>query len=80
MNFSDEEDDVKEQKLKKKMMKRGKKTMARVFKQEIDTNVYKISLSTLKDVAELATGDPIFCLNCQAVFNKHSKVEEIKAE
>lgn len=35
-------------------------------------------MSCLKDAGELATGDPVFCSKCQAVFNKHSKVEETK--
>lgn len=24
----------------------------------------------------MATGDPVFCSKCQAVFNKHSKITE----
>ena len=33
----------------------------------------------LKDKKELATGDPVFCSKCQAIFNKHSVItEEIK--
>ena len=36
-------------------------------------------MSTLKGgEAELATGDPIFCLKCKAAFNKFSKIEELK--
>ena len=34
----------------------------------------------LKDNAEIATGDPLFCETCKAVFNKYSKIEENKAE
>jgi len=34
----------------------------------------------LKDQSELATGDPVFCTTCQAVFNMHSKIEENKLE
>jgi hypothetical protein len=37
-----------------------------------------VAFKTLIDKAELATGDPIFCKDCQAVFNIYSKVEEIK--
>lgn len=49
------------------------------YRQEVDTNVYQIQLSCLKDAGvELATGDPVFCTSCQAAFNKHSKIEETK--
>lgn len=48
------------------------------YKQEVDTNVFQVQLSCLKDSGELATGDPVFCTQCQAVFNKFSKIEETK--
>jgi hypothetical protein len=49
------------------------------YRQEVDTNVFQISMGCLKDSSvELATGDPLFCSQCQAIFNKHSKIEEIK--
>ena len=35
-------------------------------------------MQCLKDNAEIATGDPIYCESCQAIFNKFSQVEEIK--
>jgi hypothetical protein len=35
-------------------------------------------MGCLKDSGEMATGDPLFCKNCQAIFNKYSKVEEVK--
>jgi hypothetical protein len=41
---------------------------------EVDTNVFQISLSCLKENAELATGDPELCKSCKAVFNKDSKI------
>ena len=53
---------------------------ARHFKQELDTNVFKIEFATLKDKAEIATGDPLFCKQCQACFNINSKIEEVKTE
>jgi len=34
----------------------------------------------LKDNAEIATGDPIACVNCNAIFNINSVVENVKAE
>ena len=41
---------------------------------EVDTNVFQISLSCLKEGAELATGDPELCKKCKAAFNKESKI------
>lgn len=52
---------------------------ARQFRQEIDTNVFKIGFSTLTDKAELATGDPISCEVCKAYFNIHSNVSIVKS-
>jgi DNA-directed RNA polymerase subunit RPC12/RpoP len=34
----------------------------------------------LKDQGELATGDPIICESCSAIFNKHSKYEDKKED
>lgn len=42
----------------------NRKKSWKVYKQELDTNVYNINLATLKDAAELATGDPVFCMKC----------------
>jgi len=56
-----------------------KQAPARVFRQEIDTNIFKIGFKTLQDNAELATGDPTECQRCKAFFNVHSKVEEGKS-
>lgn len=69
MNYSDEEIQKKEGGESKQKKQRKKKAAARIFKQEVDTNVQKISLATLKSAAELATGDPVFCKTCSAVFN-----------
>ena len=49
------------------------------YKQDVDTNVFQISMNCLKDQGELATGDPVFCTSCQAIFNKYSKIEEQKS-
>lgn len=46
------------------------------YRQEVDTNVFLIKLGCLKDSGEMATGDPVFCSKCQAIFNKHSKITE----
>ena len=78
-NHSDEEDSSA--RVRGAKMKKVQKNDKQVFHQEVDTNVYKIEYKTLKnDKVELATGDPIFCKSCQAVFNSYSKVEEGKAE
>jgi len=44
---------------------------------EVDTNVFQINLSCLKENAELATGDPELCKRCKAVFNKDSKLNVV---
>jgi len=60
--------------------KGGERASRKKYKQEVDTNVYQISLSCLKEESELATGDPVVCSFCQAIFNRWSKIEETKAE
>jgi len=42
-------------------------------KQEIDTNIMKIDLSTLEHPGQLETGEPYFCSQCNAVLSIHSK-------
>lgn len=49
----------------------------RQFQQEVDTNIFKIDFASLKDKAELATGDALFCAKCGAVFNMHSVIAEV---
>lgn len=49
---------------KKKKTKASKpriKTQNRVFKNEVDTNVICLKLAVLKQDAEIAAGDPVFC-------------------
>jgi len=58
-------------------MKRGKKAKANIYNMEVDTNVFQINLSCLKENAELATGDPELCKRCKAVFNKDSKLNVV---
>ena len=79
LNLSECEDmgNVQEKRKERRKKKKGK---GRHFRQEIDTNVFKIQFSTLKDKAEIATGDPIFCVNCKGCFNMYSKVEDRKSE
>jgi hypothetical protein len=62
---------------------RAKKTKqrsrpAQTYQQEVDTNVYKLTMATLKDGVEIASGDPVFCQNCQAAFSMFSKIEDTK--
>ena len=70
MNHSGEEEDATEKvgalggyfggqeaASQKKVPKPKKRTNK--YKQEVDTNVFKINMVTLKDAAELATGDPV---------------------
>ena len=79
LNLSDNEEEAANFRVKNKASKAmGRARPARQYRQEIDTNVFKIEFSTLKDNAELATGDPTFCQKCQVIFNIHSKVEEVK--
>jgi hypothetical protein len=63
--------------VEKKAMRSGP---ARNYKQEIDTNVFRVNFNTLTTKAEMATGDPVFCSQCKAIFNFHSNVEENKAD
>ena len=41
-----------------------------------------VDFSVLKEQGELATGDPIFCMKCEAIFNMYSVAkgneEEVK--
>lgn len=66
---SDEEDD--DTRLRRATRGDG----ANKYKAEVDTNIFQIDFSTLKNKAELATGEPYFCSSCKAVFNFHSKIE-----
>ncbi|CDW77368.1 type a von willebrand factor domain-containing protein [Stylonychia lemnae] len=52
------------------------KVEKRSYKHEVDTNVFSISLGCLKNGAELASGNPIYCENCQGIFNKFSIIAQ----
>ena len=80
LNLSCDEDEAENQRIFVQQRKAQRKKPARKFRQEVDTNVFKIALGTLKNNAEIATGDPIFCKKCNAIFNSNSKVEEKKLE
>ena len=49
--------------------KRAKHTRRQRFQQQVDTNLVTISLGTLKDVADIATGDAVFCTKCRAALS-----------
>ncbi|CAI2385036.1 unnamed protein product [Moneuplotes crassus] len=46
----------------------------RKFKEEVNTNIVSESFDVILEDAQLAAGDPVFCQNCQSVFNKYSKL------
>ncbi len=46
------------------------------YEQEVDTNVLSLNMSVLKDKAQIATGDPVICGKCKAMFNIHSKLNK----
>ncbi|CAI2386488.1 unnamed protein product [Moneuplotes crassus] len=60
----------------KKALKSRVRRQGRKFQNEVDANVISLSLKVLKEDAELAAGDPIFCEKCNAVFNSNSKLTE----
>lgn len=78
LNLSDSEEHARSFRAKNKAVKASRQRPARKFRQELDTNIFKIEFKTLQDKAEIATGDPVFCKECQAVFNIYSKTEELK--
>jgi hypothetical protein len=59
---------------KPKVAKERVNRQGRKFKAEVDTNIMSIALKVLKEDAELASGDPIFCQKCNGVFNMYSKL------
>jgi hypothetical protein len=45
------------------------------FRQKVDTNVFQVSMSCLKDANyELATGDLIECKHCRGYLNMYSEI------
>ena len=42
------------------------------YEQEIDSNVMSINFDVLKELGEIASGDPVFCGGCRAVLNSNS--------
>jgi hypothetical protein len=70
----------KKEKKEKKMAKERFKKQGRKFRHEVDTNVISVQLKCLKEDAELAAGDPIFCEKCHAVLNMYSKLGDKNEE
>jgi hypothetical protein len=46
----------------------------KTYEQEVDTNVVSLNLNVLKDKTQIATGDPILCQKCKAMYNIYSKL------
>ena len=47
---------------------------------QLDSNIAEISMDELSKQNALATGDPVFCNRCSAVFNSYSKIINIEEE
>ena len=47
-----------------------------VLNSQFDSNIAEIAMEELNKQNVLATGDPVLCLECNAIFNSYSKVEE----
>jgi hypothetical protein len=48
----------------------------KTYEHEVDTNILTFKFNFLKEKVAFATGDPIYCKECEAVFNKYSKLEQ----
>lgn len=46
---------------------------AKVYRREVDTNLILLKLGSLGDVADVATGDPLACSGCNAIFSSVSE-------
>jgi hypothetical protein len=65
-----------DKKKKKKLFNLAElKDEKKVFQHEVDTNVLTFRFNFLKEKVAFATGDPVLCQGCQAVFNKYSKLD-----
>lgn len=47
-----------------------------VLNSQFDSNIAEIAMEELNKQNVLATGDPVLCLECNAIFNSYSKVQE----
>lgn len=82
-DHSDEEvdsDDLETDDIQVSNKAQGISSKAKKHRQEVDTNVFQLTMKCLRDQAELASGDPIYCSNCQALFNRFSIIEENKED
>mmetsp|Transcript_6738 Transcript_6738/g.12015 ORF Transcript_6738/g.12015 Transcript_6738/m.12015 type:complete len:734 (+) Transcript_6738:2743-4944(+) len=50
-----------------------------MFKQKVDSNVVAIRMSCLQEAGQVATGDAVFCKQCQGALNIFSKLEQTDA-
>jgi hypothetical protein len=72
INLSDDEDAAQ---VFRAEAKKGNKPH-RKFRQEIDTNIFRVEMRTLKDgETKISTGDPNNCKNCDAILNRYSLVQ-----
>jgi len=75
LDMSDEEEEkAKATRMRAKQEKASRGHEARKFRQEIDTNIFKINFSSLNEKSEIATGDAVFCKECKAAFNMFSQL------
>ena len=51
--------------------------ISKKYEMIVDTNVVSLDLSSLKEAAVMATGDPIFCSNCSGAFSLYSRITEL---
>lgn len=53
--------------------RKAKKKCGKVYRREADTNLISLKLGTLGEVVEVATGDPLYCSGCKAIFSSVSE-------
>ena len=78
LNLSDDEEKAKQFRKQNKAQRGTEQT--RKFRQEIDTNVFKVNFASLNEKSEIATGDAVFCSSCKAVMNSFSQLTPVDQE
>jgi hypothetical protein len=78
LNLSDCEDgEARRTSFKASRREKKKTRAANKYVVEVDTNIFKVSLSCLKNAGVMATGDPVLCQKCKAVLSIHSVLKPI---
>lgn len=78
LNLSDcENGEARRSSFKASRREKKKTRAANKYVVEADTNIFKVSLSCLKNAGVMATGDPVLCKKCNAVLNIHSVLKPI---